>query len=305
MGEVEECGLFNWIRKNRLLILSAIGYTLFAIILMLFFLYLTFPYEKLQKRILALLEEEISLTIKVEEGKFLFPFGVKWDGIHFFHHRSPGMELFTADGIKAELELIPLFKRIVELPLSVHAIGGEFNGRLSIEQREKEIQYLLEGKGSDLDLKRLNLQGMGLKEGIEGILKGEISSGWTGRDFLRGEGFLYFESSDVRLKNIMSPIVGGFTLPEAFFSKITGRINLKDGVGHFDNLLATGPEVEVSGSGNILLKEALPESLINLSFNLHLRGPLAGNLQSKGPLRLSVRGTLRRPLFYINEIPVG
>ncbi len=302
---VRSAGLFKWIRKNRFVVLSVLGYTLFALLSLFLFLYLTFPYEKFQKRVLAIIEENTSIRIKVEEGGLRFPFGIQWQGVHFFLSPNLERDFFTSDSIEAEVEPFPLLKRIVEIPLSVHAIGGEFNGRLSIEQREKEIQYLLEGKGSDLDLKRLNLRGMGLKEGIEGILKGEIKSGWTGRNFLRGEGFLYFESSDVRLKNIGSPIVGGFTLPEAFFSKITGRINLKDGVGHLDNLLATGPEVEVSGSGNILLKEALPESLINLSFNLHLRGPLAGNLQSKGPLRLSVRGTLRRPLFYINEIPVG
>jgi len=67
-------------KLQRRQVVFFLGYVLYAVSLLALFLFFTFPADKLQARLVTLLEGSLASQIEVKETRWLYPIGVAWKG---------------------------------------------------------------------------------------------------------------------------------------------------------------------------------------------------------------------------------
>ena len=292
-----------WFQRHKTILFRVIAYLTAGIILLTVFLYLTFPWQKLSRYVRIQAEKYTASSIKVEKSEVRFPFKMIWKGIVFSPHTTENPIEVKADQLDLEWPVGFLLQRRLELFWSIRTAGGEGRGKIAGQPTDRGMQYHFEG-----DLKELNLGRViefitpNIHE-IEGTvdLTG-VRHDWIGSDFLKGSGTADLEVVDAR--------IGALDL---VFSQIRGRLAMKAGVAHLEDVTAHGPSMELMGSGNILFRSDLSKSLINLNSratvkdaagSLSMLGGLSASGKPGKAIELSLRGTLRRPTLFLNGAPI-
>lgn len=302
--------MFVWLRKARPIIISLIGYLLVTVSVFLLFLYLGFPFRQIEKRIIGLIEEKTSIKLDIREDLFRPPAVFIWKGVRFSSQTIPYLDGLNLDIINARVNILSLLKRRIETDIKAEGAGGNFQGRLVVGRDERGTYYSLNGGGTSLDLDRIIQNKDARGNNISGRMRLDLDYAWSAISPSYGKGLLDLEIAGLNLKNIE---VNGFPIKEILFSSVTGKVGLKGEVVNIERLTAKTNDVELIGSGNIIIRNQFRESMLNLTFNINRRGegPIASlltpfSVSNKGrPIILAVKGTLDHPLYYLNDIQLN
>lgn len=287
--------------RHRAALVTAIGYATAGVITITAFVYLTFPWQRLSEWIRVKIERAIALEISVDKSRVHFPFILVWSDVTV---RQPGhMDhvLWSANQISLGWPVGAILRRRLDLEFSVKSLGGEAHGRLTARRTAQGTQYRLEATGRNIQLAKV-AGGLQLpSQEIEGeVLVNRFEHDWMNGDFLQGQGLLALEAKGVELKGL-----------QAHFSRISGSVSLKGGMGNLENFSAQGDALDLVGGGSLLLRPDVMESLLNFSSRVTLRkpaGPLAllsAMASSDGHLDFALRGPLGHPTPYVNGTPFG
>lgn len=293
------------LKISRRHIFSLMGYGLYVIGLLVFFLYLTFPYQKLQDRLIAFLEQASSCQIRVNESRWLFPVGLFWKGVHFSLQEGFTEEL-VVDQARAKVYLLPLLRRSVQTDFSMEVGGGKVRGSFSIEKRDGKLHYYFQESAQDVDLQRLSLD---IPVKLEGHLRLDLEAAWQDQALIRGSG-----SGTVELLNVKTSAgsVNGWQIPDLAFGRIALKLGLKDGMLALDEFDAQGPHVEATGNGTMLLRNRWSEGLLNVNAKAYFKEDLRQKFpvlamlgNGRDPVEVAVKGNLGHPLVSINGMPLN
>lgn len=269
-----------------------------------------FPFRQVERRIISLLEEKASIKLDIREDIFRPPARYLWKGVRLNVQNIPYLDGIELDLISTQLNLIPLLKRRIETEFKMEGIGGNLNGRLVVGREESRFLYSLKGSGANIDLNKM-IQIKGDKSNnIAGRLRLNIDYAWSGNDPAKGNGVLDLEIAGLNIKNIE---VSGFPIKDLSLSSVSGKVGLKEDVINIERLNAKTTDIELVGSGNIIIRNRFMESMLNLTFNINRKGdgPIATLLSpfaasNKGrPIIFAIKGSIDHPLYYLNDIQLN
>ena len=302
--------MINALRKAIHIFIPLAGYLLFTLSIFLLFLYLNFPFKKTEKRVISLIEEDGSIKITKMESLLKPPANFTWKGIRIDFLNIPFFNEIEMDTISIQLKILPLLRKQIVADFSAEGIGGRMDGLLVARKDTKGFLYNIRGRGANLDLGRVIQDAGEKKNNIAGRLRADLDYSWSANDPSRGDGMLDLEVTGFKARNIE---INGFPIRDIGFSSISGKIVLKRGVLNLEKLTAKTTDMEITGSGNIIMGNNLTQSMLNLAFNIITKGEGPNALllapltpQAKGsPIVLSVKGSLDHPLYYINDIKLN
>jgi type II secretion system protein N len=290
--------MFDWIKNQKRKWAIGLGYTFFALLMLLFFFYLTFPFGLLESRLIAAIETESGCRMTVGKRGIHFPLRLAWREIQADCPARfiPQWKIQSIDAAVSPLPL--LFKRRGEIDFRIGIAEGEVVGHLTAVQTREGLSLSLKSEGLKLNLSLSRF-------GLSGLLDLEGEGSGVGPDLLKARGSLTFTINSVQLKQ-----VGEWVVPigEVSFSNIRGKINLRNGMLVVERLTAQGNEVDLtSDGGNLLLREPLEGSLLSLSFKATPKGSLQQmaslfiqGYSGREPLALGLKGSIGQPQISVN-----
>lgn len=293
---VQEGFRLSWLRSQKKRAAILLGYASFGLLMFLFFIYLTFPFDLLELKLISTLESESGCKILVDQKGFHFPARLSWRGIRG-SCPQPALSQWSIESLQAELAPVPLlWNRRGEIDFRAGVAGGEVAGHLTAIEREGGRSFSLKTEG-----RRLNLAPFGLS----GILSLDGEGSWTEQEVLRGKGALSFTLEEARFSEI-----AGWAVPigEVSFSNVQGKIFWRNGTVGIERFSAEGSEVDlVSEGGNLLLREPLDGSMLTLTLKAMPKGDLqqvatlfVQGYSGREPLTLGMKGPLRQPQVSVN-----
>lgn len=289
-----------WIKRHKIILLSVFGYLTAGLVLVTIFFYLTFPWEKLSRYIEFKVEEATGSSIEIGKSEMKFPLRMVWtDAVIQSEMEGRSIEV-RLDQLDVAWALRPLLRRQLELDWSVTFAGGRGWGKIAAQPTDQGMQFQVRGAAKEVALGEVISFFTPNQFGINGqITISGLQHDWIGNNFQKGSGEATLEISDVRIDVL-----------DLVFTRIKGHVIMRtDGVALLENVSAQGPALELSGSGDLLLRPRFSNSLVSFSSRLNVR-QTSGALsmlsvfvpKNSGPksIELSIRGILKRPTLYLN-----
>ena len=291
--------------NSRRRIFSVLAYLSYGVVLVLVFLYLTFPFGKIDALLTSKMGEVLACRIQVGESERLFPLGLAWREVSVDSCRDLEGRL-RIDRVTAQVHLLPLFSRRIEIDILTHAYGGEVRATLEAQRREDHIQYRLKKTGRDLDLEAI---GSDLALGLKGRLQFDLETSWEDQDLERAVGFGDVELLEAELQAVS---IRGIEVPALPFLRIAARLNLRNSLVTLQDFRAEGSFIEAAGRGTVLFRNHWSDGILNLTSDIQVkeafrqRFPLAGLVSGgQNPMKVIIKGTLRRPVVSVNGMSLN
>jgi len=233
-------------------------YAVYTSLLFVVFLFVNFPYEDLVQRRLQNLD---LAGVQVDVGHIRL-------GMLGFNCSDVKVVQATAAGEAPLLEASTMFIA----PSWSSWIRGQFrSARLSGAMYQGNVAADVAVGGDTtsatvdfhgLDLARYRLLSRSLDEGqVVGRLSGTVT--FEVRPANLGSGQAAGEL-EIRSGGLVAAKVKGFTIPDLHFPLMTTKFVLKGDRLELQELRADGDEIKLSGSGQIVLRDPLPDSVLNL-----------------------------------------
>jgi type II secretion system protein N len=246
------------------------GYAAFTVFSLVLCLYLTFPYDVVERQVRTSAAQAGYLVEFGSLGPGLF--GVTARGVKLMRQPAAGQEAdptaaLLIDRVSARPSLLPL-----GLALSADAFGGDVSGHVGVVGT-RSVRLSLEG----LDPKKGNFQGFTGVD-LDGRINGELALDIPVTPLPGGK----VESPDLGSANGLLTLdlanlqVNGGTLkgdlpldlPKAALGTITARIKFDKGTGTLETLEGTGEDLQLGGEGTVTLARILEASQLNMTVRL-------------------------------------
>ena len=278
-----------------------IGYTAYVIAAVVVFLYFLFPSDAIKQYIVqqsAALGPDVAIELDHVDPSL--PPGLLLSNLKLFFK---GNAAFDSSQLKLTPRYLSLFTSAKGLNIKGKAYNGDLNGRASLENASKP-QYATDLAFSDIHLDKIAILSEMLPHQVSGMADGKVvySSGSSGF----GEGSAQMMIKQCRVE-LGAPIFG-FT--ELNVGTLKADLELKGQKATVKEITIDGRQVSGNASGEIRLRQPLPQSRIQLSGVIKPRPSFikelgkvvpsqllsGGNFVRNGvPFRIS--GSVERPNF--------
>lgn len=279
---------------------STLLYGFYTTVLFLVFFVVNFPHNALVQRVLQSVDlQGQGMRLEVGDTRFAWWRGYELQRVKLASVDPDRPPFVEASSIFVRPRLDGLMHGQIN---SVHAkalmYGGEVAGEFSVSDGMRRATVAIE----DVQLQRYPLVSSFLQEGtIAGLLSGAITLEDHGGD-ARAAGEL-----DLDHASLTDAKYGVFPLPALHFDKAETKFSFQGNRLDVQELEANGPELRVSISGQIALREPIGDSVLNLKLTalpganapdevknfLQLLPPLPKNAKPDTPRVIS--GTLKFP----------
>ncbi len=308
--------------------LLGLGYLGFGAVAFLFFIYVTFPFGLVQKKLIQAFEAGTNCRIQAGDQEVSIPFRLMWHDVRVFCPQGPEVDI---PYIETSLALLPLLDhkgdiafRVQlgdaalprdegaagdETPVALKEAKGEFFGHLKIDPVEEGFAFSLKEEGVGLDLRHV---------GLSGILNMKGEGNWVGKDItsitglFKGGGFLDFTLNDVQVDAEDSSDLSGLAalagVSALSFSTVHGEMTWQKDTVSIGKFYAQGETAELTDFvGDIIVHEPFSASVVSMSFNIIPKGRLKQiamlmipNYSGQEPFTLVISGALTSPEVLIN-----
>jgi type II secretion system protein N len=254
--------------------------TLYVLLMVIVFLLVTFPYDKLQARILSDVSRMTGWTIVADKWTLAWPIGLEWRDVSL----AAGSSRAHLDRVLVTLRPASLLQgrptfvgRIENGEGSPNGTPGYVMGSGTFRSWSQPALIRLTGMADRFDLGKLGLPIM-----KRGLLKGEFDQRWTEA----GEGHWQVEFTDLQLETVP---IGPATLPSLRFANLKGRAQCHEGLCRIESLAGTGPDGSLSASGTLGPRTPPVLSELALSLSVTVSPEFAQRASSSG-MALAVPG---------------
>ncbi len=276
---------------------AGVRYTLFFLIVCLFFLVVRFPYGELQSWALSYLGRRAGVEISVTGSSFVFPFGIKARGVTVRSVTAGRSFLIPAiEEVTLKPRLITLFSDGKRVFFRLRK-GGFLGGVLVL--RNDGIDIELESGGVDLTGLRFGDE-IGVVSGVADF-KGEIV---LQDDILGGDGEMHIKTKDLVITGV-SPLLSSLPVRSMVVEMVK-----RGGDIRLNPVTADVGGVELKGRGSIRLERDLMSSRIDFSFAAGTAGGKDGVFRGLIPIlkgsaggetfEMRLTGTLREPRLAVD-----
>ncbi len=267
---------------------TTILYTLYTLLLVLFFVWYLFPSEYfadyLEKRITAYGK---GVSVEIEGVRPVFPAGVKLTGLEVTTDFASAVPI---DYINVSIGVISLIKFDPAIYFSAGLFGGKIKGSAKIPKRDfKNISVDdISIKGIDTALCSRLFESYIPGYTITGIIDADGSYAVTGR---QGRGKINVLINQLSIK----PDKPLFTLESLSFDEIAAQVEIKNKRISIEKCDIDGNEFDGSLKGTVIVKRPVDRSILRLSGKFKPEKEFA----EKMPLRL----VFKKEVKYGDELP--
>jgi len=278
---------------------SVIGCLTLFLIAALAFLYLTFPFDRLQIALVEHVAAQSGCRIDVQKQAVRFPFRMTWEGVRA-DCSAPGSPYVIAT-IDADVAPLPLLwggEAAVDFKI-VLAEGGNLVGRATVKQTNDGLVFSLAHQADAVDLKQVGASGRLSSNGEWRQLKGETL----------GQGHLSLTLDDLKIDRFGTP---GSSIGTVSFKRVDSRISWRGDTITFDRIVADGNRVEIeSAGGRLLVREPFGQSRLFVTLQVTPKGDLQSLVpvlipgsSGKEPITVTLSGALAQPSVLVNGKPL-
>jgi len=279
-----------------------LGYLLFGSMVFLVLLYMTFPFNRVQEKLVWAFEKESGCQADPKDQSVMIPLRLRWHNVQVV---CPNIAPVTLDSIEANVALLPILLRQrgeIDFKIKIAEHGGDLFGTLVVDSTPEGIAFNIKKEGMGLHLNY---------RGLSGILDMKGVGHWVGQDVLLGAGGLSFSLKDAHVKNQALP----WPINDMFFTAMTGKVSWENGVFLVGDFSAEGETATLTSQrGSLILHEPFLESFVSMTLKVLPKGQLkqvatlmVPGYKEKGPILLGITGALNAPKVSINgsKIPTG
>jgi len=249
------------------------GYLLYGLLASLGFLYLLFPFTRLERFAIARITAATALQIDPQERRVGFPLNVEWRTVRVTNlNATKGIGL-QGDQVSLRFAVLPLLERKVSADFHFGFLGGEVAGVAQWLGNTKPYAYFVRGTARDLTLTSFQA------DAVAARVRAQWEYRWDSTDILKGQGQGTVEASDVAFKAVLAG------MPPMAFRRLTARVLLNNGIVTVEDMRGEGDDGAVRGGGTVILRDEVSESLVNIALELRPREGSSSHLVIKGPVR--------------------
>jgi type II secretion system protein N len=254
-------------RLRRVAAQTGFGFLVFVIAL-----YIWFPYGR-AKEVAINLAASQNLDVEIESaGPTWWGLGVRFKDIRVKTRPTTGKPTrFTIESASVSVSLFSLlFSPSPSFDLSLDAFGGRIDFAQSGSPGRKG-PFKIEISARDVNMSELPGVREALNLPLAGKLKAELEiASPTGR-FSNAKGALSLLVAGLVVGDGKSPLRvegnpflgGGLTLPKVRVGDLHGDVAIEAGTAKLKNVEAKSPDGELSLEGDVLLRDPLPNSMVN------------------------------------------
>ncbi len=280
---------------------AAAGWTAYVVAMVALFVWLDFPTDRLQARLLAEASRQTGLSLHADAWTPEWPLGLAWQDLSV---TGPGLPRFGAERVAVEAEVWPLLEGRLILHVTAQVAGRAAEPGGTIAAKVSLDSWSAQGAGSLVGVvERLKPSSLSLPHVSQGTLQASFEHRWTTLQgplgWLNGQGTWQIDGTGLVLDQLP---LGPLTLPPLTIASASGRIHCTDGSCRIQALHADGPDGTITGEGVLTLNAPLSDSALILSLFLTVtdsfkqRFPLAAALPGTpgAPVKLTVTGPLSK-----------
>ena len=257
-------------------ILKYVGYVAFYLFSLIFFAYLTFPFDRLRARIQSEFNASQSgpnpLTMRLGHLSSYWFSGIRADDLDLISPPSTTAisedpakpakpKVMRIDTVHARVSLLRLLFGTMHVNFGARAFGGEVSGFTSDADGGRKLEVDIE----DLGLANAPLLADMLGLPIGGTLEGHV-------EFLLPEGKLSKAEGKVDLKfaglsagDGKTKVLNAIALPKVEVGDLTLKATATAGSLKVDQLSAAGRDLDLQGDGSVRLRDTFDQSVLSMN----------------------------------------
>jgi len=278
------------------------GYGFLTLLLTLYFMFLTFPYETLKDRYLPKAEAKLPFTVSIREVEASPLLWIHLSGVNISPKGKAKNPLVHVTTLKVRPALLDLLLGRPALRIKADLYDGFISGKVGRRKGETSLAFSWEDLRPE---KHPYVAEVAKGAKVKGSIEGELQLTVRGANWHGGKGTF---SLGLEQGSVQNAQVYGFTLPP--LEGITGKglVNLDQRKATLESLNLKSDQLSVTLDGNMNVSTRLASSRLNLKGKLKLSGqlesqyqPMIGsflkNQDPQGFYTFSLRGTLGNPRF--------
>jgi type II secretion system protein N len=234
-------------------------YLIYIAVLLVIFLYVMFPDRILNSFLSAQAEKRFpALSISFKDTNFLLPLGVKVRGLEVALKENPDQPLYISEKTSIRVSLTGMLFGNNKITFSSRVNGGVISG--VINEREKDICNI-SAVIDDVLLDGRPFVHPDTGKYIEGLLKGRINLSGNPSDLITGDGDIFLEAENGRIK----PAIPLFDIRDIGFERISVTGTLEKMNFNIKDMSMKGGPFNGSLKGDVQLKRDISSSGLRLS----------------------------------------
>ena len=256
-------------------ILRYVGYAAFYLFSLLFFAYLTFPFDRLRARI----QNEFNasqtgpspLTLRLGHLSSYWFSGIRADDVDLISPPStvppedpakPNRpKVMRIDTVHARVSLLRLLFGTVHVNFGAEAFGGELSGFTSDADGGRKFELDIE----DLGLANAPLLADMLGLPIGGQLGGHIEFLLPEAKLSKAEGKVDLKFSGLSAGDGKTKVLNAIALPKVEVGDLTLKATATAGGLKVDELNAAGKDLDLHGDGSVRLRDSFEQSVLSMN----------------------------------------
>jgi type II secretion system protein N len=264
-----------------------VGYPLFFFVMLLVFMSLTFPYDKLRERLVGQFNADQRASngkqeLQIEDMSGYWLSGVRAKGVHLLSlPTEPGKPPSKIDIDEATIRYALLFGH-GDLGFTVKAFGGEASGTYG-DHGDRSIEVELDS----IDIGAIDPLVQVLGVPLKGRLGGKVKLTMPEGKASKGTGNVSLEIQDVSVGDGKAKLKGALALPRIDVGTVTVSGDARDGTLKITKLVAGGKDVELQGEGRIVMREMATDSICDAQ----IRFKINDGYRNKNDLTKSLFGS--------------
>ncbi len=277
------------------------AYVVGTLLLTLYFMFLTFPFGRIQDRVLPRIEAGLPLRLTVEDVRASPLLWLRLIEVRGFSQTADRTHLLDVAEVKVRPALLDLVIGRGSFRVRADLLDGKLNGRIT--DRKGTVDMVFSWK-EIRPARHPLLAGEGGAR-VDAAVAGDLRLTLEGGNWISAEGAL---SLDIRQGSVEGLQVRGFTLPEMYGIRGGGTLTLGKRKASLETLTLSSDELTVAMDGNIDLSPRFPSSRLNLKGKIKLGGTLETqydpmlsgflrNRDAEGFYTFFLRGTAGNPRF--------
>ena len=285
--------------------LQILGYTLYGLAICLIVVYLTFPYDALQQRLVSqFLPAEFRLT--VDRSGPAFPPGVMLYGLRLFtEDQTLDVPVVQAEAFSVQPALLSLLIGTVKTQLNGNLYHGRLRGQVLSPAADDNPHWQIQGQFADLQLERHPLLRKEKGPFVRGELGGDLAL------TLAPNGKLTQGTLDLQLQSVVL-LAGQYPgLPlqrDISCTTLQSQIKMTATQMQITSFTCKGDDLTIQARGAVNWRQPVQNSALNLNLQIRsesaykqelgLLATLVGRrLDRRGTLSFRIRGMIRQPKF--------
>jgi len=251
--------------RIRRVILQIVAYTLYALVAFVVFLYLTFPYDLLQQRLVEWVSQE-GMQLALSRLRPDFPPGLRSQDVRLVVDQlSPNEATVHLETLRVQPEWLALLSRKMQIHFAAGLYGGRLEGEVHYTTVEGAPLWEVQARLADLDVTQYPAVQQGDRAFMRGRLSGEATVTLT-RD---GQ----IQDGTVNLRMQPMALVGApgwqLQLPrEIVCDALQGELKTTARQAGNVALSCQGKDLTLEARGTVGWKAPLPESQLNMRWQV-------------------------------------